>query len=93
MPSGWLSEAYEAVVAASEDEPRVYHVLTFFDSDMDTDDAELLEGVQGWNFRFQVIDMNAELGVTKRERKRSKNNPCSDRQSCRTFDTSHKYSR
>jgi len=71
VPSGWLSEAYEAVVAASEDEPRVYHVLTFFDSDMDTDDAELLEGVQGWNFRFQVIDMNAELGVTKRERKRS----------------------
>jgi len=41
VPSGWLSEAVEVLDATSEDEPRVFQVLTFFDSDMDTDVAEL----------------------------------------------------
>ncbi len=128
VPSGWLSEAVEVLDATSENEPRVFQVLTTFDSDWDTDDAELqlqdkiekgvnkrylqrvngqyrwaddnesltiagrivweneirnsrfdfflqvdgkkvtieefvelLEEVQGWNFKFQVIDMTDDI--------------------------------
>jgi len=58
VPSGWLSEAVEVLHATSEDEPRVFQVLTFFDSDWDTDDAEL-----------QLQD-KIEKGVNKRYLKR-----------------------
>jgi hypothetical protein len=123
VPSGLLSEAYEVIDSNLDDEPRVFHILSNFDSDiekaelqlkgkikkginkryLDNKDGnisicdgleitgrilwddnldnsyfdyffqvdgkkitiekfiDLLKGVEGWNFKFQIIDTTDEI--------------------------------
>lgn len=123
VPSGWLSEACEVIDSKLADEPRVFHILSNFHSDIkkaesqlkekikkginkryldnkdgdisirdgqevagrilmddNLDDSnfdycfqidgkkitierfvDLLEGVEGWNFKFQIIDTTDDI--------------------------------
>lgn len=53
VPSGLLSEAYEVIDSNLDDEPRVFHILSNFDSDIEKAELQLKEKIQkGINKRY-----------------------------------------
>ncbi|MGM0647575.1 MAG: DUF7713 domain-containing protein [Bacteroidota bacterium] len=53
VPSGLLSEAYEVIDDNSEDEPRIFHILSNFDSDIETAELQLKGKIKkGINKRY-----------------------------------------
>lgn len=69
VPSGLLSEAFEVIKSNIDDEPRVFHILSNFDYFFQIDGKkitiekfiDLLKGVEGWNFKFQIIDTTDDI--------------------------------
>lgn len=53
VPSGLLSEAYEVIIRYIDDEPRVFHILSSFDSDVEKAELQLKEKIKkGINKRY-----------------------------------------
>jgi len=53
VPSGLLSEAFEVIKSNIDDEPRVFHILSNFDSDIEKAELQLKEKIKkGINKRY-----------------------------------------
>ncbi|MBN2836020.1 MAG: hypothetical protein JXR48_13745 [Candidatus Delongbacteria bacterium] len=53
VPSGLLSEAFEVIESNIDDEPRVFHILSNYDSDLEKAELQLKEKIKkGINKRY-----------------------------------------
>jgi hypothetical protein len=63
VPSGLLSEAYEVIGGNLDDETRVFHILSHFDSDIEKAELQLKEKIKkGINKRY-LDDKDGNISI------------------------------
>jgi hypothetical protein len=63
VPSGLLSEAYEVIGSNLDAEPRVFHILSHFDSDIEKAELQLKEKIKkGINKRY-LDDKDGNISI------------------------------